>query len=65
MTPEQHAKCMQKGLCFGCGKQGHLGKDCPDPKDYPRFPWLNRHNPEINWQTRELNWRTTRKLLRN
>ena len=29
------------------------------------FPWLNRHNPEINWQTGELNWRTTRKLLRN
>jgi len=23
------------------------------------FPWLNKHNPEINWQTRELNWRTT------
>jgi len=30
MTPEQHVECMQKGLCFGCGKQGHLGKDCPD-----------------------------------
>jgi len=29
------------------------------------FPWLNKHNPEINWQTRELNWQTTRKLLRN
>ena len=30
MTPERHAECMQKGLCFGCSKQGHLGKDCPD-----------------------------------
>jgi len=29
------------------------------------FPWLNKHNPEINWQTGELNWRTTWKLLRN
>jgi len=29
------------------------------------FPWLNRHNPEINWQTGELNWQTTRKLLQN
>jgi len=27
------------------------------------FPWLNKHNPEINWQTGELNWRTTQKLL--
>ena len=30
MMPEQHAECMQKGLCFGCRKQGHLGRDCPD-----------------------------------
>jgi len=29
------------------------------------FPWLNKHNPEINWQTGELNWQTTRKLLQN
>ena len=29
------------------------------------FPWLNKHNPEINWQTEELNWRTTQKLLQN
>jgi len=29
------------------------------------FPWLNKHNPEINWQTRELNWQTTQKLLQN
>lgn len=30
MTPEVHAECMRKGLCFRCRKQGHLGKDCPD-----------------------------------
>ena len=29
------------------------------------FPLLNRHNPEINWQTGELNWQTTQKLLQN
>ena len=23
---------MKKGLCFGCGKQGHIGKNCPDKK---------------------------------
>ena len=21
---------MKKGLCFGCGKPGHLNRDCPD-----------------------------------
>jgi len=30
MMPERHVECMQKGLCFGCRKQGHLRKDCPD-----------------------------------
>ena len=23
---------MKKGLCFGCGKHGHLSRDCPDKK---------------------------------
>ena len=22
------------------------------------FPWLNEHNPDINWKTGELKWRT-------
>ena len=30
MMPKRHAECMQKGLCFGSGKQGHLGKYCPN-----------------------------------
>ena len=33
MTTEQRAEAMKKGLCFGCGKRGHLNRDCPDKKD--------------------------------
>ena len=32
LTMEQRNEAMKKGLCFGCGKQGHLSKDCPDKK---------------------------------
>ena len=32
MTVEQWAEAMKKGLCFRCGKHGHLSKDCPDKK---------------------------------
>ena len=26
------------------------------------FPWLNKHNPDINWKTREFKWRSLRPL---
>jgi hypothetical protein len=29
---EKRDKMMRKGLCFGCGKPGHLNRDCPDKK---------------------------------
>jgi hypothetical protein len=32
LTIEQRTEMMKKGLCFGCGKHGHLSKDCPDKK---------------------------------
>ena len=32
LTMEQRNEAMKKGLCFGCGKQGHLSRDCPDKK---------------------------------
>ena len=33
MTTEQRTEAMKKGLCFRCGKHGHLNKDCPDKKE--------------------------------
>ena len=30
LTIEQRTEMMKKGLCFGCGKHGHLSRDCPD-----------------------------------
>ena len=32
MTTEERAEAMKKGLCFGCGKHGHLNRDCPNKK---------------------------------
>ena len=32
MTTKQWDEAMKKGLCFGCGKQGHLSRDCPTRK---------------------------------
>ena len=27
------------------------------------FPWLNEHNPDINWKSREISWRQQRRKL--
>jgi hypothetical protein len=28
------------------------------------FPWLNEHNPDIDWRTGKFTWRTTRRPLK-
>jgi hypothetical protein len=32
LSMDRRTEMMRKGLCFGCGKPGHLNKDCPDRK---------------------------------
>ena len=32
MTVKKREEAMKKGLCFGCGKPGHLNRVCPDKK---------------------------------
>ena len=38
LTVEKREEAMKKGLCFGCGKPGHLNKDCPNKKKTPYTP---------------------------
>ena len=37
MTTEKRTEYMKKGLCFGCGKPGHLNKDCTEKKKPPSY----------------------------
>ena len=36
LSTEKRDEAMRKGLCFGCGKHGHLNQDCPDKKKTTR-----------------------------
>ena len=38
LSTEQQEEVMKKGLCFGCGKQGHISKNCPDEKKPTSVP---------------------------
>ena len=43
MMTEQRAEAMKKGLCFGCGKRGHLNKDCPEKKEKEeKKKWMSK-----------------------
>ena len=51
MMTEQRAEAMKKGLCFGCGKHGHLNKDCPDKKG--KKP-AEKKEEKKKWTSKEL-----------
>ena len=36
LSTKKRDEAMRKGLCFGCGKHGHLNWDCPDKKKTTR-----------------------------
>ena len=36
LSTEKRDEAMRKGLCFGCGKHGHLNRDCPEKKKATR-----------------------------
>jgi hypothetical protein len=45
MTTEKRDEAMRKGLCFGCGKAGHLNRDCPD-NDHKRKTYTRQAPPK-------------------
>ena len=51
MTMEQRTEAMKKGLCFGCGKHGHLNKDCPDKKGKKT---KEKKDEKKKWTSKEL-----------
>ena len=50
MTTEQRAEAMKKGLCFGCGKRGHLNRDCPEKKEKKE----EKKEEKKKWTSKEL-----------
>ena len=38
LSIEKRAEMMKKGLCFNCGKPGHLSRDCEEKKRKPTSP---------------------------
>ena len=41
LSPDETTKRREAGLCFRCGKKGHIGQNCPNSKTRPpeKGPW--------------------------
>ena len=41
LSPDETKKRKEAGLCFRCGKKGHIGRNCPDSKGKTpeKGPW--------------------------
>ena len=48
LSTEKRDEAMRKGLCFGCGKHGHLNRDCPDKKKTTRAYMPTPSTPKMN-----------------
>ena len=45
LSTEKRDEVMRKELCFGCGKHGHLNRDCPDKRKTTRAYTPNPSTP--------------------
>ena len=56
LSTEKRDEAMRKGLCFGCGKHGHLNRDCPDKKKSTRAytPTPSTSSPPKKMNAKEL-----------
>ena len=50
MTTEERTEAMKKGLCFGCGKHGHLNRDCLNKKGKKE----EKKEEKKKWTSKEL-----------
>lgn len=46
MNVERRDEMMKKGLCFKCGKPGHISKNCPPDSDDKKPPSYSPKKPD-------------------
>jgi hypothetical protein len=51
---EKRDEALRKGLCFGCGKPGHLNKDCPNKRKPASSSSPSSYSPPRKMAAKEL-----------